>query len=30
MEQAITALGKDGFAGVYSANDGMAGGASPR
>lgn len=27
MEQAITALGKDGFAGVYSANDGMASGA---
>ncbi len=27
MEQAITAAGKDGFAGVYSANDGMAGGA---
>jgi D-xylose transport system substrate-binding protein len=27
MEQAITALGKGGFAGVYSANDGMAGGA---
>jgi D-xylose transport system substrate-binding protein len=27
MEQAITALGKDGVAGVYSANDGMAGGA---
>jgi D-xylose transport system substrate-binding protein len=27
MEQAITALGKDGFQGVYSANDGMAGGA---
>ena len=26
MEQSITALGKDGFAGVYSANDGMAGG----
>jgi D-xylose transport system substrate-binding protein len=26
MEQAITALGKDGFAGVYSANDGMASG----
>jgi D-xylose transport system substrate-binding protein len=24
MEQAITAVGKDGFAGVYSANDGMA------
>ncbi|HSD79371.1 MAG TPA: sugar ABC transporter substrate-binding protein [Solirubrobacteraceae bacterium] len=27
MEQATTALGKDGFDGVYSANDGMAGGA---
>ena len=27
MEQAITALGKDGFVGVYSANDGTAGGA---
>jgi D-xylose transport system substrate-binding protein len=27
MEQAITALGKDGFAGVYAANDGTAGGA---
>jgi D-xylose transport system substrate-binding protein len=27
MEQAITALGKTGFAGVYSANDGMASGA---
>ncbi|HEY8582967.1 MAG TPA: sugar ABC transporter substrate-binding protein [Capillimicrobium sp.] len=27
MEQALTALGKDGFDGVYSANDGMAGGA---
>jgi D-xylose transport system substrate-binding protein len=27
MEQAITALGKDKIAGVYSANDGMAGGA---
>jgi D-xylose transport system substrate-binding protein len=27
MEQAITALGKGGFAGVYSANDGMAGAA---
>jgi D-xylose transport system substrate-binding protein len=27
MEQAITALGKSGFAGVYSANDGMASGA---
>ena len=26
MEQSITALGKDGFVGVYSANDGMAGG----
>jgi D-xylose transport system substrate-binding protein len=26
MQQAITALGDDGFAGVYSANDGMAGG----
>jgi len=26
MEQSITALGKDGFAGNYSANDGMAGG----
>jgi D-xylose transport system substrate-binding protein len=26
MEQAITALGKNGFAGVYSANDGMASG----
>jgi D-xylose transport system substrate-binding protein len=26
MEQSITALGKDGFAGSYSANDGMAGG----
>jgi len=26
MEQAITALGKGGFAGVYSANDGMASG----
>ena len=26
MEQSITSLGKDGFAGVYSANDGMAGG----
>jgi D-xylose transport system substrate-binding protein len=26
MEQAITALGKSGFAGVYVANDGMAGG----
>jgi len=27
MEQAITAVGENGFAGVYSANDGMAGGA---
>ena len=27
MEQAITAQGKDGFEGVYVANDGMAGGA---
>jgi D-xylose transport system substrate-binding protein len=27
MEQAITALGKDGFSGVYAANDGTAGGA---
>jgi D-xylose transport system substrate-binding protein len=27
MEQAVTALGKDKLAGVYSANDGMAGGA---
>src|SRR3954451_20705244 len=27
MEQAITALGKNGFSGVYSANDGMASGA---
>ena len=27
MEQAITALGDDGFAGVYAANDGTAGGA---
>lgn len=27
MEQAITALGKDSIVGVYSANDGMAGGA---
>jgi D-xylose transport system substrate-binding protein len=27
MEQAITALGKDGFAGIYAANDGTAGGA---
>jgi D-xylose transport system substrate-binding protein len=26
MEQSITALGKDGFQGAYSANDGMAGG----
>jgi D-xylose transport system substrate-binding protein len=26
MEQAVTALGKDGFEGVYSANDGMASG----
>ncbi len=26
MEQSITSLGKDGFVGVYSANDGMAGG----
>ena len=26
MEQSITDLGKDGFAGAYSANDGMAGG----
>jgi len=26
MEQSITSLGKNGFAGVYSANDGMAGG----
>jgi D-xylose transport system substrate-binding protein len=26
MEQSITALGKDGFDGVYAANDGMAGG----
>ena len=26
MEQSITALGKDGFVGAYSANDGMAGG----
>ena len=25
MEQSITSLGKDGFVGVYSANDGMAG-----
>jgi len=27
MEQAITAIGKDGFVGVYAANDGTAGGA---
>ena len=27
MEQAITGLGKDGFVGVYAANDGTAGGA---
>jgi len=27
MEQSVTALGKDGFDGVYVANDGMAGGA---
>jgi D-xylose transport system substrate-binding protein len=27
MDQAITRLGKDGFAGVYAANDGTAGGA---
>lgn len=27
MEQAITALGRDGFLGVYAANDGTAGGA---
>jgi D-xylose transport system substrate-binding protein len=27
MQQAITALGDDGFAGVYAANDGTAGGA---
>jgi D-xylose transport system substrate-binding protein len=27
MEQAITALGKDGFVGVYAANDGTGGGA---
>jgi D-xylose transport system substrate-binding protein len=27
MEQAITALGNDGFVGVYAANDGTAGGA---
>jgi D-xylose transport system substrate-binding protein len=26
MEQSITSLGKDGFVGTYSANDGMAGG----
>src|SRR5207247_580955 len=26
MEQSITAVGKNGFVGVYSANDGMAGG----
>lgn len=26
MDQAITAIGKDGFNGVYSSNDGMAGG----
>jgi D-xylose transport system substrate-binding protein len=26
MDQSITSLGKDGFVGVYSANDGMAGG----
>jgi D-xylose transport system substrate-binding protein len=26
MDQAVTALGKDGFVGVYSANDGMASG----
>jgi D-xylose transport system substrate-binding protein len=26
MEQSITSLGKDGFVGAYSANDGMAGG----
>ena len=26
MEQSITSVGKDGFAGVYSANDGLAGG----
>ncbi len=26
MDQAITSVGKDGFAGVYVANDGMAGG----
>jgi D-xylose transport system substrate-binding protein len=27
MQQAITAVGKDGFVGVYAANDGTAGGA---
>ena len=27
MEQAVTAVGKDGFVGVYAANDGTAGGA---
>jgi D-xylose transport system substrate-binding protein len=27
MEQAITAVGKDGFVGVYAANDGTGGGA---
>jgi len=27
MDQAVTALGKDGFVGVYAANDGTAGGA---
>ena len=27
MEQAIAALGRDGFVGVYAANDGTAGGA---
>ncbi len=27
MDQAITSVGKDGFAGVYAANDGTAGGA---
>jgi D-xylose transport system substrate-binding protein len=26
MDQAITAIGRDGFAGVYSSNDGMAAG----
>jgi D-xylose transport system substrate-binding protein len=26
MDQSVTSLGKDGFVGVYSANDGMAGG----